>query len=291
MAFLSCAKNISALFAKVIKRFFRLLFPIVGACVYIYIIYKVVGFHNAETKFLFTNVWYQNGYSNKFLWTDIFLDPVCTVLKGGSKFNSPYWCIRGMFVSSIIIIVCNFLKNRFIKLKHLFAALIIGWCVAGGNTIQQACICGMLSQWYEEEFRKIIYNKKIAGIVLGLCALLMMLRVRLDLGMIYFSVIVLIIPQFVCLKKVLTSKIFLKLGSISFGIYSFHWPLLCSVGALLQLHLFGIFPTDLVMLLVFSVTGIITILLSFLYHITLEEVSCWGVNKISTVLGKMLYSD
>lgn len=276
----------SSFILKVIKRFFRLVLPIMGACIYIYIIYRIVGFHNDETRTLFINPWYQNSYSGSLLWTDVIFDPIYTVLEGGSKFNSPYWCIHDMFVVSIFIMAFNLLKNYFYSLKYLFSFLIICWCM-GENMIYQACICGMLCQWYEKDICKIIRYKWVGRILLGTCAILTLFQVKNDWGMIYFSVLLLTIPQFPAIEKILSSKIFVKLGRISFGIYSFHWPLLCSVGAALLLYWYEFLPADFVLLSVFGLTGITTILLSLLYYVTLERLSYWCIDRICGYINKI----
>ena len=58
------------------------------------------------------------------------------------------------------------------------------------------------------------------------------------------------------------------LGHISWAAYSFHWPLMCSFGAVLLLRVQGIRQA---FLSAFLICVIMTILISFLYSISIAK--------------------
>lgn len=56
-------------------------------------------------------------------------------------------------------------------------------------------------------------------------------------GVLYFALLIFLLSNNNTFQNVLSSNALCKLNEISFGVYSFHWPLICSIGALLMIAL------------------------------------------------------
>lgn len=272
---------------KCIKRFMRLLLPIFFADLIIFGIYKLVGFYNTQTVAILKNTWWQSYYKAEISTIKIWTDPLKTLFLGGAELNSPYWVISDMFYASLLIYGCNFMKSKCKVEKHLCAVV----CVAISyrwSYIVFSCVCGMLVQWYEENIRKAIKAKWIAGIFLIFVLVGCMLQFKLQWSMIYFSIFIIFLPYFQKAIKFFERKEFLDLGTISFGIYSFHWPVLCSVGARLLLMLYGKVNVSVVVGAVFAASVVITMLLAYAYHVSLERLSFAIIDKGESSLKRLV---
>lgn len=292
--------DIKQLEKKVFKRFFRLYLPVLGACIFIYAIYIFWGFHNEETKIVFTNTWFQNYYYNyAFTLKDILVEPIRIVLGGGEiYFNAPYWCISSMFYASVIIYVGNwmmhFLSNPIVKFIISVAVTFIAKLLLG--EIGFACCIGMISRKIVETDFSFWKNKYISNVVtIGITLLALGLHntiydtiIRIfhtapsilefseQWSIIYFAILIIAINYNKYAKRFLTQKLFLKLNNISFGIYSFHWPIVCSIGATLILMIKG----NMGVVVCWCVSGILTFLLATLYNFTVEKVAFKWINRI-----------
>lgn len=144
-------KNTADVIRKTIKRFFRFLFPIFGAFIFIYLLQIFIGFHNTETVNLIDNSFYQNYYSARVTLLQCFMEPFKVILTEYSSYNainSPYWVISSMFYSSIIIYISQLMYNRFPKLKLLIAATSLGLAFALFRYNGFACVLGMVLYSY-----------------------------------------------------------------------------------------------------------------------------------------------
>lgn len=297
---MSKPKSLRALSEKFINRFLRLLLPIVGTSLIIVFIGKTVGFHNADTYALFTNNWFQYSfYNTPVRWLDVLIDPFKVLFTGNGVLNLPYWVIKDMFFSSLLIYFCGYLRTVFSKLEPIIAAAALVVSFFFLKDIAFACVCGMLAAWYGERINKLISSKAI-------CAGILLFSLAMPLGMeklairalktdvfekpifiiIYWTAIMLFLPRFEFLKKLFSSKAAKFCGKISFGIYSLHWPLLCSLGSLVLIYFSGIMSGS----GAFALTYVILVLISFAaaygYNITVEKLAGRFQNKIMGLIKK-----
>ncbi len=93
------------IFRKSIIRFFRLAIPIFGASIIILIIQYIIGFHNKSLEVIVENKWIQSFYNQHLTIYDAIKEPFRVLFQGNSFFNSPFWCLKSMFLSSIIIYI------------------------------------------------------------------------------------------------------------------------------------------------------------------------------------------
>lgn len=297
---MSKVTTIKQLGKKIVKRFLRLFLPILGACIFIYIVYVLVGFHNAETKAVFENTWFQDYYYNyAFSLKDILIEPIKIVLGGGTTyFNAPYWCIKAMFYSSIIIYFANWLMNFWTNNVASLGISIIVMFVAKLllGEIGYACCLGMVSRKIVEMDFSFLKNKYINNVlVVGIAFLVFglhstiydlitrvisnvpsVLEYDVQWEIFYFAVLIIVINYNNYAKQFLTHKLFIWLNIISFGIYSLHWPIVCSVGALLILMVKG----NMGVVACWSISGILTLVIAVLYNLTIEKVAFKWVNRI-----------
>ena len=87
---------------------------------------------------------------------------------------------------------------------------------------------------------------------------------------IFFILLIIFVPKIKFMKNILSSKIFKFLGEISWGIYSFHWPLMCSIGALLiiklQLHIGLLSSYAISCIIVFLITFVLSIIFKYTFE-------------------------
>lgn len=257
--------NIKDFIRKVVKRFLRFYLPISAACLIIYLLATTIGFHNSETANIFISNLFQGCYSYNISFLDFLIDPIKTIFLGGSKFNHPYWVIRDMFYSSIIIYFINYLTKRLninatINITiYIILMLFTGICF---QVVYPGCLMGALCGTIYRDFKNIINRipQAINNLVCALCfimpfglhnliynAIIKLLNyhtitvinyfrfISYLWGVIYFAIFIIMATNNRYIQKIFSSKLFCRLNDISFGVYSFHMPLLCSIGALIMI--------------------------------------------------------
>ena len=285
----SSVKNLGELISKAVNRFLRLAVPILFSCFIIYLIYLIVGFHAAETGSLFLCEWYQGYYTGDFTIRDVLLSPFQVLFKGQFKFNAPYWVLHRMFISSMLIYVLKYLLSKEVisKYKSLVFSILAIVMIASVrfSPIITACLSGMLVSYYEES-----EIRSTSCFAIWFLFLMMSVYFMPDVlrATVFFAALIVFVPKAGALNAFFSSKPLQFLGKISWGIYSFHWPIICSVGALLIVGLSA--HTSLTrayaLSCVFSV--IITIVLSICFFYTFERLAAFLVKKANLFLSKIL---
>lgn len=83
------------------------------------------------------------------------------------------------------------------------------------------------------------------------------------------------------IQRVLSSSMLLFAGRTSFGVYSFHWPVICSIGSLCLIK--GIqlsWDARIIYFFALFVSIMCTLFLSVLYHLTVEKYSMKIIKNI-----------
>ena len=273
---------------KCILRFLRLGFPILCAYLIIYLISISVGFHNSGTANLFTNTWFQNAYEQRqYSPTDVLLSPFYVLILGKCSLNSPYWVLREMFIASAAIYLITYLRQKLPTLKKWIDLLCLGFAVFGHliSPTVSACIAGMIVCRFENVSQEFCRSRLFAFCAIGL-SLTMYVLPRTQISCLFFSSLILFIPKTKIIRSLFSSKAAVFLGKISFGIYSFHWPLLCSVGALIMLSADS---REQFVPCLFAAMGscvVLTLLLSIAYNITFERLSTCLIRRIKSLFEK-----
>lgn len=289
-------KSTPDLVTKSVSRFLRLFIPILGACLIIFGISQLTGFYAKDTAQFFKNTWFQKYYKKAFVFTDVFKESWRAMFDGACAFNSPFWVIKDMLLSSVLIYVCKLVDHTYQKKTHILPLLLTVCFLILDNQVATACFAGFLIGYYDEELRvltekfwrfvavaAVIYFgftwlseaklypasiDKVTGYTLIHCALLITLN------------------RFSILQKIFSAKPFLLVGKISFGIYAFHWPVICSAGSWMLIYgikqkrhpVVGLGTSFLVSLAA-------TVVLAIVYYFTVEKFGDFTVKQVRKLGG------
>lgn len=293
-------KTFPELLTKTVSRFLRLYIPILGACLIIFGIYKTVGFYNNATADYFKNKWFQSFYQKDFIFADVFTESFNAMFSSSCDFNPPFWVIRDMLLSSIMIYVCQLTDHTFQKKTHVLPLLFTLCAVLLYNKVITACFAGFLIGYYEDGLKRLTAKFwSFLAISLVIYSVFLWMKAekvfpstyaRTAMFTLLHCFLLMLLNRFSALQRFFSAKVFLLSGKISFGVYSFHWPVICSVGSLLLL--LGI-QQHWLPLLAFFVPLLVsipcTIVLSIAYHFTVEKLSDFivgWVKKAGTYLNK-----
>lgn len=290
----SSIKSAKDLLTKTATRFLRLFIPILGASAIIFLIYKTVGFHANETGAYFKNTWFQKYYVEPFAWTDIFTQSLSAVFKGDSSFNPPFWVIRDMLMASGLIYICKLVESLFGRKMHGLPLVFTLCALLTDNQVVTACFAGFFIGYYKDGLA--VLTKSFLNflcVFAAICGVFLWLKVKETLPTVIDDItgyilihcfLVITLNRFAIPQRIFSSKLFLFAGEISFGVYSFHWPVICSVGSLtLMVGLERQWHPALTLWGSFTVSVVCTIILSVIYHYTVEKFSeavIRGVRKL-----------
>lgn len=278
----SKTKSASDLLTKTICRFLRLAIPVLGACLLIFGIYKTVGFFNADTAAYFKNTWLQKFYSKAFVLKDVLSESYRAMFDGACAFNPPFWVISDMLLASIMIYICKLVDHLFEKKTHVLPLLFVLCSLFMDNQVLTACFAGFLIGYYQEALGKLTAKfRNFFAVSLVLYGVFLWLKSKKVFPAVFDNVtdytlihcfLLITLNRFSVLQRIFSAKIFLLAGKISFGVYAFHWPVVCSAGCLVLLAgLRGSWHPFLTLGASALVSVAITIVLAIAYHFTVEK--------------------
>ena len=285
----SQVKTAGDVLLKAINRFFRFAFPIFFSYLVIYLIYLLIGFHNGEAAGIFQSFWYQDFYTGQYSLMDVLRSPVDVLFFQKCSLVSPYWVLREMFIASIIIYV---LRYAYLSCgyKHdaiYFSVLILAiYLFSSLSPVITTCLIGMLFSFCEDV--EGILKKPYFAFWVMVTAMLLYTSSPTYVTVLFFLSLVIFIPKVKLFDTVFSSTAFDFLGKISWGIFSFHWPVMCSLGALIIIAMqpkAGM-PASYVTACV--VSGIVSLLLAFVFHFSFERLSAYLSSAINGFLKKVL---
>ena len=266
------------------SRFLRLFLPILGACCMIFLIQELVGFHASETSAYFTNTWFQKYYRTLLGWKDIFIQSGKAMYASACAFNTPFWVISDMFATSVLMYICSFTDHIYHKKTHLLPVIFTVVAILLDRHVMIACLVGYLLGYYEDAISKMTENAwnflAISAAIFSFYLFAQRQNVlpgvfdKIGLYILWHSFFLIMLNRFHILQRVFSVKPCLLLGKISFGIYSFHWPVICSVGSLVLIRgLEGGWGVLRTYAASFVISLMCTVLLSVIYYFTVEKVS------------------
>ena len=281
---------------KAVVRFFRLALPIFGTTFYILLFTAVFGIHNHDIQSIVPNHWADMTYSVPLTLGGAVLEPFRVLLLGKSAFNPVWWVLRDMFFSSLLVYLLTWTRNLLSSGQRaatvcadLVLPAVIVFFIVTGKDIYFSVLIGALYGTHEKAVGRVLEQKK------WICRILLLAPLagfRDPNWVPHPSILCLTDFSFVCFvfavshlrgPNAVISKLD-KLGSISFGVYSLHWPVFCSVGLLMILRGIGKMPGSRIYLISVLVSGIITICLSVLFHATVERWSGAVCRKLDRLL-------
>ena len=278
-------------FVRSVIRFFRLALPIFAACVIIFVFNKIVPFYNKGTAVLFENTWLQSAYSKEFSVCNVLLSPIDVLFLKKTLFNSPYWVLRSMIIASFLIYFLTYVKTKIAHPK-IWEVLLLLLLAVGSlyfDKIIFVCIVGALICYYEVQLQK-LFKSKTMLIISGLSSAILCFLHSTIGAIAIFSWMIISLPKLVKIKQVFEAKIFNFFGEISFGIYSFHWPIFCSVGSYVIIKLWNVIGGGYAIFLSIIISIILSTLISVFFYYIVEKPSDRLVkisrNKLETLFSK-----
>lgn len=236
-------------------------------------------YYNAQTSAFFENPWLQNAYSVNFSVKNLLLSPFDVLFFKRVIFNSPYWVLRSMMCASFLIYFITYIKFK-VKSQTIFWILsaLLSLILLCFDKVIFVCILGAFICYYEAPLRK-LFRSKIILIGGGLLSLALCFLHSTVGAIAVFSWMIIAIPTLLRVKNFLEIKVFNFVGKISFGVYSFHWPIFCSCGSLIIIKLWNILGGGYAILLAIIFSAIATSLISVLFYYLVEI----PANKLITV--------
>lgn len=213
---------------KCAKRILRLAIPIWGTAIFIFVIQNTISFYNHSVQAIVQNTWLTHLYGSRLTVLDILKEPFFVLILGTSKFNSPFWCLRDMLISSFLIYGVGWIcKSK--KTETIAVCVLTVLAAITGRSIIMACLCGSCARLLREKAE--IQNKKnimvLAGLLLPLVAFWSGNPVFTSTA---FASFLIAVPQVERVKSIFECKLVKRLGAVSFGIYALHWPIINSIG-------------------------------------------------------------
>lgn len=274
---------------KSITRFFRFALPILFAYLVIYLIYILLGFHNCETINLFKCDWYQSYYLDQYSIKDVLIGPINVLFLGDCVLNAPYWVLRLMFFTSILIYILKYLYMRFSKKNEniCFTLMVIITILSTFvSPVITTCLLGMLISICEDtELVKKSY------FVFWFLVITMLLYVAspIYISSIFFGSLIIFAPKVKLINDFLSSKFIGFLEKISWGVYSFHWALMCSAGAIFIIALQSKLSLFTSYILACILVVFITLIVSIIYNYTFERLSSFLLSKIDICVKQIFH--
>ena len=288
---LSAVDSPRKLAEKSFARALRFLLPIFFAGIIIFLIAKILGFYNTKTVDILTNWWLQSQYNSPVTIKDIFTDPIKVVFLGRIKLNHPYWVISRMFASSIIIYIFSFLlslaKSKGAKTAVYCAlGLIFAAALYFREIVYVGCLLGMIISWLRPQIAKIPYVKYICAGLFAVMSLLCYFTPGIYVFIFWAAALMLCFLNIGRLQKLFSAKPLMFLGDISFGVYSFHWPVWNSLGCLMLIKFFGKMDGTLLFVFMLTLASAVTCALAYAFSLTFEK---WADKARALVLRHMTF--
>lgn len=226
-------QDIKIFIKKSSMRFLRLGIPILCSMLMVFALYKVVGFHTVDTIGLFDNSFVQGAYNDNFKIIEALLSPINVLILGKVSLNSPFWVLREMFFTSLIIYFLQFLYCK-IKKNSIFLSIVgvVFFTSMILSNVVFAGIFGYIINLIEKNKENKITTNKIFIFLAIIFSVSLYFIPRSRISCIFFGCLILLIPKLPFICSIFSSKLAQYINKISFGIYAFHWPVFCSIGML-----------------------------------------------------------
>jgi peptidoglycan/LPS O-acetylase OafA/YrhL len=287
--------------SSIFKRYFQLAIPILLSSIIIYIILKSEIFRT-ET---FVNLYSQNGFNNYYkdfnmnffnVIKSSFYDIFAT---GNSVINPPLWTMKNELIFSIttMLILSTFGKNKNRIYIYLFLILFFPdsylSCFIFGVILLELFVNknDLLEKINRTDIKIIIL---LFGLYLSsytylsaqskYYSLLNFDLGNLDKNVVYHGLGTMLIMLFILLskrtQKILSNKIFIKLGNLSLNIYLFHWIVINTISMYIVYKLLSIFGYFVSVLISFIISTFITIIISKYFDKYIKNITKFFCNKI-----------
>lgn len=282
-----------------IKRYFRLIVPILVIEVITYLLMKIGAYHNGAAALISKSEWFVGFNSCEpsviGMLKEAFFDSFFGV---ASNYNNILWIIKYEFLGSLLVFALLYVTGNW-KYRDILYILLIGLCIRN----DYVCILiGMLMcdvmQNQSTFIGKICKNKFIlfismifgmllatypaAGVNLEhtIYRILGVPRVIIfyDIGAaLLFGVLL----NSTMLQKIFNTRSLNFLGKYSFGIYLVHFPIIATFSSWILVELNGIMDYNLIMLIDFVLTVPLVLVSAILFTKYVEPLGVQLANFVS----------
>lgn len=294
--------NIEKVSDALTKRYPRLMLPLVIISFAVFIMMKLSLFTNLSAAEITGSSWLSNFYKDIPSLKDVFLTSMITVwFQGNDTFSTAFWMLSTLFYGSFLSVILSLIgKNK--GKKMILVYLLIALIYFRLNSLLLNFVLGTLLAYIMISFKKPVHRTLpgllllIPGLFLGgyptgvvpdnIYSLLNHLPEFLTAYQFYHT-----LGAFMCVLGIyyldtvsafLGNKIFLFLGELSYAVYLIHIPVLFSFSTSLFIKLYSANSRyQLDALITFICSTFLILLLSWVFHITIEKGCSTVTNKIA----------
>lgn len=293
----------SEMVVAVFMRYLRFCIPLLFANLFVLLIQSTIGFRTQDIAVMLNNTWLATSYT-----TDVSLS---TVIKESflltGKLNGPLWTIRPFMIGSALVYVYSYISTKtpkffcIVLFLSLICIIIFMPVISGGRVIL-ACFAGVFVDLYWRHVRETnqpVTRKYDLIIVFILClsaglqdllhgimprAIKSLVEYGDNFRLIYAVLFVAFLYRSKMTKKALSASNLTRWASLSFPIYIFHYPILCSL-SLMVFYRIGIKADEsIAFIATLIMTATIVWMVSFLYVKTLGKAISGILKKINANL-------
>lgn len=281
--------------SSAVRRYFRLLFPILFSMFIAYSFMTLHFFYNPQASTLTTSTWLSSHWNFDPNLIDMLKQAFVGVFlfENHSTYNSPAWTMTYEFYGSFLVFGLVYLFGNLKKRYIIYAVLIL----LSINTYYLAFILGVvLSDLYNGKYNKfkdinILKNKIIIGLFLSIGLFLGSYPPGRDVNntiynfmnvdfignpVVFYHIIgsffvMLALLNSNKLKSALSNNIIYFLGKISFSMYLIHLIILSSFSSYLFIKLTPYFSYNVNFIITFCSSTILIIIISYLMYKYVDE--------------------
>lgn len=290
--YLVSMSNISSLtcfIKKSVMRFLRLGIPVFLSIAIIFVIYKSIGFHTIETNTLMINPFIQKAYSGEYNIFQVLISPIDVLILGDVSLNSPFWVLREMLLTSIIIYFLQFLHCK-IKKNSIFLSIvgIVFFTSIIISNVVFAGLFGYIINLIEKNKENKITAEKFFIFLAIIFSVSLYFIPRSRIACIFFGSLILLIPKLPFVCSIFSSKLAQYINKISFDIYAFHWPIFCSIGMLCLIKLSTNTGLFVACIISSAISALTTILISVCFYHFIEKWIYVLLKKLDIKIGEYI---
>lgn len=294
----------------IVKRYLRLTLPILAVTLLIFIMEQLHVFYNMNLTDICNDPDYTGGYTTQHPLFKVFTTSLCTtIFNGDITFNNKFWMMTYLFYGNLLSLAVTLLTRGRKRMNLIFFSVLIVLVLFADVYYFPFVLGTLLAYLYIHENNRQTRAKWngvfwTSVIIIGLCLIELkgyligalsgitgigdsVVHFFID-GNFYNSIalffIVLAIMKLVYMQKIFGWKPFVKLGHISYYVFLVHWPIMCSLSAYLYLQLADDTNRATVSRLIFVITMVVIILVSWLFTATCEK---WCSKFTKYVIRKM----
>ena len=293
-------KSLKELIVAFVKRYLRFFLPFLCVNSLALLISRTIGFQNGVYSAMLPNSWVGEYYN--FTVTPWIV--LRASLKLSSELDCPLWMIYPLFIGTCFIYVCKYLQTK-IKPTYINGCMVAVWMIVWiVPSFHEKYLYSMVT--VIGCFLELIWEKKWFVVSQSLLHVIALAFVFVMIGGlqsdalvyleqwilvpegtlnvcngIYAMIMLVTIGNAPAIQKLLSVPMIRKGKELSFAVYVLHWLVLSAFslpvyGKLVNegMNITAVFGTNLVL------TTILLLLLSFIYHETVERVVTVILNKI-----------